>query len=69
VINLYTININLRLVAHHPKIVTQTFHSQLHEQFDHKLLALFSQKAQTTRMKLHPYFGAYYVAFELHARI
>jgi hypothetical protein len=42
-INLLTTNINLCLVALHPKIVMQTFHSQLHEQFDHRLLTLFSQ--------------------------
>jgi hypothetical protein len=30
-INFHTININLHLDAHHPKIAMQTFHSQLHE--------------------------------------
>jgi hypothetical protein len=31
VINLHTINISLCLVVRHPKIVAQTFHSQLHK--------------------------------------
>jgi len=31
VINLHTINISLWLATHHPKIVMQTFHSQLCE--------------------------------------
>jgi ribonuclease HIII len=49
-INLHATSINLCLIVHHLKIITQTFHSQLDKYFDHILLTLFSQRNDTTRI-------------------
>jgi hypothetical protein len=61
-INLHTTSINLCLATRHPKIVAQTFHSQLlnsliidYSHSFHNLHTLFSQMANTTTMKLCPF--------------
>jgi hypothetical protein len=61
-INSHTTSINLCLATHHPKIVAQTFHSQLlnsliidYSHSFHNLLTLSSQMANTTTMKLCPF--------------